>query len=46
MYRDNASTLTPDRLYSLFHHSHPPAAVRIGHLSSRIGEKQLQEVRT
>ncbi|RTZ76046.1 MAG: M48 family peptidase [Gammaproteobacteria bacterium] len=46
MYRDNASTLTPDRLYSLFHHSHPPAAVRIGHLSSRINEKQQQEVRT
>ena len=46
MYRDNASTLTPDRLYSLFHHSHPPAAVRIGHLSSRISEQQRQEVRT
>ena len=32
MYRDNASTLTPDRLYSAFHHSHPPAAERIRHL--------------
>lgn len=37
MYRDNAATLTPDRLYSAFHHSHPPAAVRIQHLSTRIG---------
>ncbi len=36
MYRDNASTLTPDRLYSAFHHSHPPATVRIAHLSSKI----------
>ena len=46
MYRDNASTLTPDRLYSLFHHSHPPAAVRIDNLSSRISEKRQQEVTT
>jgi len=36
MYRDNASTLTPDPLYSAFYHSHPPAPVRIAHLSSRI----------
>jgi len=35
MYRDNASTLTPDRLYSLFHYSHPPAAERIAHLLRR-----------
>jgi len=34
MYKDNASTLTPDTLYSAFHHSHPPASVRIAHLSS------------
>lgn len=34
MYRDNASTLTPDHLYSAFHHSHPPAPVRIAHLSN------------
>lgn len=33
MYRDNASTLTPDPLYSAFHHSHPPAMVRIKHLN-------------
>ncbi len=36
MYRDNASTLTPDPLYSAFHHSHPPATVRISHLSSKL----------
>ena len=29
LYRDNASTLTPDPLYSRFHDSHPPAALRI-----------------
>jgi STE24 endopeptidase len=33
LYRDNASTLTPDAWYSRFHHSHPPAAVRISHLA-------------
>ncbi|MCB1775583.1 MAG: M48 family metallopeptidase [Gammaproteobacteria bacterium] len=36
MYRDNASTLTPDPLYSAFYHSHPPAPVRIAHLSARM----------
>ncbi len=35
MYRDNASTLTPDPLYSAFYHSHPPAAVRIRHLQAQ-----------
>lgn len=32
LYEDNASTLTPDPLYSLFYDSHPPAALRIAHL--------------
>ncbi len=32
LYRDNAATLTPDPLYSTFHDSHPPAAVRIARL--------------
>jgi len=36
LYRENASTLTPDPLYSSFHHSHPPAGVRIKHLKSLI----------
>jgi len=35
LYRENANTLTPDPLYSAFHYSHPPAPIRIAHLSSR-----------
>ncbi|MDH5358943.1 MAG: M48 family metallopeptidase [Gammaproteobacteria bacterium] len=34
MYQENASTLTPDPLYSAFYHSHPPAPIRIEHLRS------------
>lgn len=37
MYRENAATLTPDTLYSLFHDSHPPATLRIGHLQGQSG---------
>ena len=37
MYRENAATLTPDTLYSLFHDSHPPASLRIGHLQTYTG---------
>lgn len=36
LYEDNAATLTPDPLHSLFYDSHPPAAQRIARL-------QLQE---
>ncbi|MDH5660797.1 MAG: M48 family metallopeptidase, partial [Gammaproteobacteria bacterium] len=36
LYRDNANTLTPDNLYSAFHDSHPPAPVRVAHLSAKI----------
>jgi STE24 endopeptidase len=32
LYKDNATTLTPDPLYSAFHDSHPPPAIRIGRL--------------
>jgi STE24 endopeptidase len=32
LYRDNATTLTPDGLHSAFYDSHPPALVRIGRL--------------
>ncbi|MCA2999412.1 MAG: M48 family metallopeptidase [Rhodocyclaceae bacterium] len=32
LYRDNASTLTPDPLHSAVYDSHPPAAIRIAHL--------------
>lgn len=35
LYEENASTLTPDPLYSAFHYSHPPAAIRIAHLASK-----------
>lgn len=34
LYRDNASTLTPDPLHSAFYDSHPPASIRISKLSA------------
>ncbi len=36
--RENASTLTPDPLYALYHYSHPPVPVRV----ARIRQNQLQ----
>jgi STE24 endopeptidase len=36
LYEENANTLTPDPLYSAFHYSHPPAAIRIAHLESKM----------
>lgn len=36
MYKDNASTLTPDPIYSGYHHSHPPALVRVSFLEGLI----------
>ncbi len=36
LYKENASTLTPEPLYSAFYDSHPPAPVRIAHLSSKL----------
>ncbi len=35
LYRDNASTLTPDKLYSNFYDSHPPAMARIKALGAK-----------
>jgi STE24 endopeptidase len=32
LYKDNASTLTPDPLHSAFYDSHPPASIRIAKL--------------
>jgi STE24 endopeptidase len=32
LHRDNATTLTPDRVYSAFYYSHPPALTRIARL--------------
>ena len=45
MYRDNASTLTPDPWYSAWHDSHPPAKIRIDHLKSMTqdAEKAVQK---
>ena len=34
LYKDNASTLTPDPLHSAFYDSHPPATVRIARLQA------------
>ena len=34
MYRENASTLTPDPIHSMFYDSHPPASIRINHLEA------------
>ena len=34
LYEDNAATLTPDPLHSLFYDSHPPAALRIARLQA------------
>ncbi len=34
MYRENASTLTPDPIHSMFYDSHPPASIRIAHLET------------
>jgi len=39
LYEENASTLTPDPLYSAFHYSHPPAAIRIAHLEAKMAAK-------
>jgi len=36
LYEDNASTLTPDPLYSAFYDSHPSAAVRIERLMQAV----------
>ncbi|MBL6992118.1 MAG: M48 family metallopeptidase [Bacteriovoracaceae bacterium] len=41
LYKDNASTLTPDPLYSAFYHSHPPATTRVNHLE-QLASRNLQ----
>lgn len=40
MYEDNASTLTPDSLYSAWYDSHPSAPVRIDHIESLVKSNQ------
>jgi STE24 endopeptidase len=39
LYRDNASTLTPDPIHSAFYDSHPPASIRISKLSTYTASK-------
>lgn len=34
LYKDNASTLTPDPVHSMFYDSHPPASIRIARLQA------------
>jgi len=36
LYKENANTLTPEPLHSSFYDSHPPAPVRIAHLSAKL----------
>jgi STE24 endopeptidase len=38
MYKDNASSLTPDPLYSKFYFSHPPALERVSYLEKLQGK--------
>jgi STE24 endopeptidase len=35
LHKENASTLTPEPLYSAFHYSHPPVAIRIANLTAQ-----------
>jgi STE24 endopeptidase len=39
LYRDNATTLTPDPLHSAFYDSHPPALVRIDRLQQLVASR-------
>ncbi len=34
LYKENASTLTPDSIYSSWYHSHPPALIRVQYIES------------
>jgi STE24 endopeptidase len=42
LYRDNASTLTPDPVHSRFYDSHPPALERIAFLESLLAARALR----
>ena len=46
LYRDNASTLTPDPIYSAFHESHPPPVERIARLRTPLSEDPRASVST
>ncbi|MCW5619619.1 MAG: M48 family metallopeptidase [Burkholderiales bacterium] len=45
LYKDNASTLTPDPVHSAFYDSHPPARIRIERLQT-LGPGNLRETPT
>jgi len=42
MYADNASTLTPDPLYSAVYDSHPPAPIRIAHIEEVMAGREMK----
>ena len=41
LYRDNATTLTPDSVHSAFYDSHPPALERITRLNARASRHEV-----
>lgn len=43
LYKDNASTLTPDPTYSKFYHSHPPAFIRVQFLEGLLSQSPGSE---
>ena len=43
LHRDYASTLTPSRIYSLFHYDRPHAGMRVMHIRSVIRRENLPE---
>jgi STE24 endopeptidase len=40
LYKDNAATLTPDPVHSMFYDSHPPASIRLARLAGAAGPPQ------
>lgn len=43
LYEDNAATLTPDPIHSLFYDSHPPASQRVAHLQNILANATPRE---
>lgn len=43
LFKDNASTLTPDPIYSAIYQSHPPASTRVQHLEMLIQKENNNE---
>jgi STE24 endopeptidase len=40
LYKDNASTLTPDPVFVKFYYSHPPASERLGRMAPKISSPE------